>query len=499
MTAAPTLAAWALGLRRRLPAPVAEAARRHLLDGLGTAIAAARSGAAAPAVDRRGRARRPARGDPPRPRRPGLGAPAAALANGTLVHALDFDDTHAGGLVHATAVVLPAVLAVGEQVGAAGRGGAGRRGGRLRDGLPDRRRRPARVPRPRPARHARLRRLRRRAGRRAADAARPRARPSTRSASPAARPGDCWSSSPPARPPSSCTPAWPRTPASSPPGSPRPAPTARTACSRVTAGCTPRSPTAHADAALVTDGPRRPLGDHPDHAQALPGLPAHARRARRRPQHCAGPLDPADVAAVDRRGAPRQRRDRLRRPTRSRRARRTTRSSRCPGAWRRCSPTAGSPSTPTTRRRSAGPRSPRCAAGPRHRRSPGAGVAADAPGRVAVELATAAPSSGEVDRSAGADARCDEAAAKLRANVGGEPPPRPRRRSTLDAADDLSHRPRCPRPALEEARPMTLRPSARRLPVVPLRGLHLLPRAAPTATRLISGHTSPRYDPSVAR
>lgn len=47
-------------------------------------------------------------------------APAAGLANGSLVHALDFDDTHAGGLIHATAVVLPAALAVGEQVGASG-------------------------------------------------------------------------------------------------------------------------------------------------------------------------------------------------------------------------------------------------------------------------------------------------------------------------------------------------------------------------------------------
>ncbi|MEV0720050.1 MmgE/PrpD family protein, partial [Asanoa sp. NPDC050611] len=50
-----------------------------------------------------------------------VGAAAAALASGALVHALDFDDTHAGGLVHATAVVLPAAFAVGEQVGAAGR------------------------------------------------------------------------------------------------------------------------------------------------------------------------------------------------------------------------------------------------------------------------------------------------------------------------------------------------------------------------------------------
>jgi 2-methylcitrate dehydratase PrpD len=43
------------------------------------------------------------------------------LANGALVHALDFDDTHAGGLVHATAVVLPAAFAVGQQLGASGR------------------------------------------------------------------------------------------------------------------------------------------------------------------------------------------------------------------------------------------------------------------------------------------------------------------------------------------------------------------------------------------
>ncbi len=61
-------------------------------------------------------------GGPPEATLLGLGvkisAPAAALATGTLVHALDFDDTHAGGLVHATAVVLPALLAVGEQVGA---------------------------------------------------------------------------------------------------------------------------------------------------------------------------------------------------------------------------------------------------------------------------------------------------------------------------------------------------------------------------------------------
>ncbi|MFC4893951.1 MmgE/PrpD family protein [Streptosporangium amethystogenes subsp. fukuiense] len=113
------LAAWALGLTD-VPASVRQAATRHLLDGIGTALGAYRTGAAAPALtvarDLGGPAEATVLGTGHR-----LSAPAAALANGTLVHALDFDDTHAGGLVHATAVVLPAAFAVGEQVGASGR------------------------------------------------------------------------------------------------------------------------------------------------------------------------------------------------------------------------------------------------------------------------------------------------------------------------------------------------------------------------------------------
>ncbi|MEU8802361.1 MmgE/PrpD family protein [Spirillospora sp. NPDC048819] len=113
------LAAWALGLAE-VPGPVGAAATRHLLDGFGTALGAVRTGAALPATEvARGL------GGPPEAAVLGTGellsAPAAALANGTLVHALDFDDTHAGGLVHATAVVLPAAFAVGQQTGASGR------------------------------------------------------------------------------------------------------------------------------------------------------------------------------------------------------------------------------------------------------------------------------------------------------------------------------------------------------------------------------------------
>jgi 2-methylcitrate dehydratase PrpD len=58
---------------------------------------------------------------------PVIGLPArlplrdAALINGILVHGLDFDDTHSGGVIHATSSVLPTVLAVGAQQHASGR------------------------------------------------------------------------------------------------------------------------------------------------------------------------------------------------------------------------------------------------------------------------------------------------------------------------------------------------------------------------------------------
>lgn len=41
----------------------------------------------------------------------------AALANGTLAHALDYDDTHTAGVVHSSAVIVPAALALGETIG----------------------------------------------------------------------------------------------------------------------------------------------------------------------------------------------------------------------------------------------------------------------------------------------------------------------------------------------------------------------------------------------
>ena len=44
----------------------------------------------------------------------------AALANGLLIHGLDFDDTHVAGVVHMTAAVWPCVLAVAEKQNSSG-------------------------------------------------------------------------------------------------------------------------------------------------------------------------------------------------------------------------------------------------------------------------------------------------------------------------------------------------------------------------------------------
>lgn len=120
VTATARLARWALDLATAdLPGDVIDTVTLHLLDGVGCAVAGHGEPAAIAALEVAGLTPAPAEatviGSPTR-----LPAPAAALANGTLVHALDFDDTHPGGLVHATAAVLPVAFAVGEEVGARG-------------------------------------------------------------------------------------------------------------------------------------------------------------------------------------------------------------------------------------------------------------------------------------------------------------------------------------------------------------------------------------------
>lgn len=115
MTTTRTYADWALGLA--VPEEVRHAAALRILDGLGCGLAASTRNEA-PYTDI-------ASGFGSSDDASVIGgaqasAPAAALANGTLIHALDFDDTHDDALIHATSVILPAALAVGEQVNAGG-------------------------------------------------------------------------------------------------------------------------------------------------------------------------------------------------------------------------------------------------------------------------------------------------------------------------------------------------------------------------------------------
>ncbi|MDI6628402.1 MAG: MmgE/PrpD family protein [Rhodococcus sp. (in: high G+C Gram-positive bacteria)] len=114
------LAEWASGVTLAdLSEDVRHAAARHLLDGVGNTVAAQRLGYGRP-----GWTVADALGGPPEARpltgTRGLSAPAAAFATGVMLHSLDFDDTHAGALVHATAVSLPAAFAVGQQISASG-------------------------------------------------------------------------------------------------------------------------------------------------------------------------------------------------------------------------------------------------------------------------------------------------------------------------------------------------------------------------------------------
>lgn len=119
--AAAELAAWAAGLTfDDIPADVVGEAKLRLLDALGTGLAA-RARDQLPGV----RATARELGGPAEATVIGggderLGAGPAALANGALIHALDFDDTHEVTLVHSSAVVAPSALAVAEANDAGG-------------------------------------------------------------------------------------------------------------------------------------------------------------------------------------------------------------------------------------------------------------------------------------------------------------------------------------------------------------------------------------------
>lgn len=115
------LAAFAAGLTLdAVPSDVVAHARLLILDSLAIAIRARHEvdstgplmAALADGGLDQGRSTVP--GDAKR-----YGVLGAALAGGTLIHSLDFDDTHAASSLHPSAPVVPAALAVGEAAGAA--------------------------------------------------------------------------------------------------------------------------------------------------------------------------------------------------------------------------------------------------------------------------------------------------------------------------------------------------------------------------------------------
>jgi 2-methylcitrate dehydratase PrpD len=121
MTLAERLATFAADLRfEDVPAAVVESVKLRALDVVGIALAASTHEVGAPL--RAGLESWAGRGECTV-----IGAkftasvPLAILANGTLAHGLDFDDTHAASVTHASAVVIPTVLALGEAAGLDGR------------------------------------------------------------------------------------------------------------------------------------------------------------------------------------------------------------------------------------------------------------------------------------------------------------------------------------------------------------------------------------------
>jgi len=100
---------------------VARKVGTHLLDVLGVATVAARQpfapGVRSVVAGLGGPAEASAIGLATR-----IAAPNAALANGTFAHGVDYDDTHLAAIVHPSATVIPAALAVAEETDA--RGGA---------------------------------------------------------------------------------------------------------------------------------------------------------------------------------------------------------------------------------------------------------------------------------------------------------------------------------------------------------------------------------------
>ena len=103
----------------RLPDEVIDSVRKRVLDVLGICVAAT-------PLETSGAARSWAIGQGSRPLAHGVGVPEpvspalAGFVNGVLAHSLDYDDTHLPSVLHPSASVIPAAVAVAESTGKGG-------------------------------------------------------------------------------------------------------------------------------------------------------------------------------------------------------------------------------------------------------------------------------------------------------------------------------------------------------------------------------------------
>ena len=116
MGATEALASFAIGMESAsFPPVVVREARRHIIDCIGAALAGFTDPCAriitTVARSYGGQPESTLWGDGSR-----VSAHNAALANGTIAHAVDYDDTNYAMPGHETVAVLPAVLAVGERL-----------------------------------------------------------------------------------------------------------------------------------------------------------------------------------------------------------------------------------------------------------------------------------------------------------------------------------------------------------------------------------------------
>ena len=114
------LAAFGVACREGgIPAEVERSVRHRLADTLGVSIAAQGLGTSQAAIgyvmDQGGREESHVIGQPTR-----VPSAQAAFANGVLAHSLDYDDTHLPSVLHPSAAVVPAALAVAEATACGG-------------------------------------------------------------------------------------------------------------------------------------------------------------------------------------------------------------------------------------------------------------------------------------------------------------------------------------------------------------------------------------------